>query len=123
MPSTIIDRSSGLGIDAIANGENATISQKVPCRVATNANITLSGLQPIDAVTVVADDRVLIKEQTDVSENGILLASPDVWQRTADCVDAGDLVKGSEVRVNEGSVGAGSYYCTSEDPIVIGKTI
>ena len=120
MPSTIIDRSSGLGIDAIANGENATISQKVPCRVATNANITLSGLRPIDAVTVVADDRVLIKEQTDASENGIYLASPDVWQRTADCVDAGDLVKGSEVRVNEGSVGAGSYYCTSEDPIVIG---
>ncbi|NNJ76658.1 MAG: hypothetical protein HKP56_16040, partial [Anderseniella sp.] len=120
MPSTIIDRSSGLGIGAIANGENATISQKVPCRVATNANITLSGLQPIDAVSVVADDRVLIKGQADASENGIYLASPDVWQRTADCVDAGDLVKGSEVRVNEGSVGAGSYYCTSDDPIVIG---
>lgn len=120
MSSTIIDRSSGLGVGAVANGENATISQKVPCRVATIADITLSGLQLIDAVTVVADDRVLVKDQTDASENGIYLASPGAWQRTADCADAGDLVKGSAVRVNEGSVGAGSYYCTSDDPIVIG---
>ena len=88
MPSIITDRASGLGTGATPNGENATTSQKVPCRVATTANITLAGLQTLDTVTVVADDRVLVKDQTDASENGIYLASADAWQRTADCVDA-----------------------------------
>lgn len=120
MPSTITDRASGFGTGATPNGENATISQKVPCRVATTANIALAGLQTLDTVTVVADDRVLVKDQTDASENGIYLASSDSWQRTSDCVDAGDLVNGSQVRVNEGNIGASSYYCTSADPIIIG---
>lgn len=120
MPSIITDRASGLGTGAIPNGENATISQKVPCRVATTANITRSGLQTLDTITVVADDRVLVKDQTDGSQNGIYLASADVWQRTNDCVDAGDLVRGSQVRVNEGASAAGSWYCTSDDPIAIG---
>lgn len=120
MSSTITDRSSGLGAGAIPNGENATISQKVPCRVATTANITLSGLQVLDAVTVEADDRVLVKDQTDAAQNGIYLAGADVWRRSNDCVDAGDLVRGSQVRVNEGASGAGSWYCISDDPIIIG---
>ncbi|MEM9471760.1 MAG: glycosyl hydrolase family 28-related protein [Pseudomonadota bacterium] len=121
MSSTITDRSSGLGTGAIPNGENATISQKVPCRVATTANITLSGLQIVDAVTVEADDRVLVKDQTDAAQNGIYLAGADAWRRSNDCVDAGDLVRGSQVRVNEGATGAGSWYCTSDDPIAIGN--
>lgn len=120
MPSIITDRVSNLGASVTPNGDNATISQKVPCRVATAANITLSELQTLDTVTVVADDRVLVKDQTDASKNGIYLASADVWQRANDCVDAGDLVKGSQVRVNEGPAGTGSWYCTSPDPIVIG---
>lgn len=120
MPSTITDRASGLGTSATPNGQNATVSQKVPCRVATTANLTLAGLQTLDTVTVVADDRVLVKDQIDVSANGIYLASSDAWQRTSDCVDAGDLVNGSQVRVNEGSIGTSSYYCMSADPIIIG---
>ena len=120
MSSTITDRASGLGTGATPNGENATISQKVPCRAATTANIILAGSQTLDGVTLEMDDRVLVKDQTDASENGIYLSNSDVWQRTADCVDAGDLIRGSQVRVNEGSVGSGSYYCTSADPIIIG---
>lgn len=120
MSSNITDRASGLGTGAIPNGENATISQKVPCRVATTANVTLAGLQTLDTVTVAADDRVLVKDQTDASENGIYLASADLWQRTSDCVDDGDLVRGSQVRVNQGALGPGPWYCTSPDPIVIG---
>ena len=60
-----LDRASGLGTGATPNGENATTSQKVPCRVATTANIALAGLQTLDTVTVVADDRVLVRDETD----------------------------------------------------------
>jgi hypothetical protein len=108
MSSTITDRSSGLGTGATPNGENATISVKVPVRVATTANITLAGEQTIDGVAVVADDRVLVKDQTDQTENGIYLASADAWARTTDCADNGDLVTGTEVRVNAGSTNTGA---------------
>jgi hypothetical protein len=120
MSSTIIDRSSGLGTGATPNGENATISVKVPVRVATTANITLAGEQTIDGVAVVADDRVLVKDQTDQTENGIYLAATGDWSRTTDCADAGDLVTGTEVRVNSGSTNQGRWYCSSADPIAIG---
>ena len=57
-----IDRRTGLtGATAI----------KQPCRVATTANLTLSGTQTIDGVAVVADDRVLVKNQTTATQNGI----------------------------------------------------
>ena len=122
MTSTITDRASGLGSSATPNGENATISVKVPVRVATTANITLSGLQTIDGVTLVANDRVLVKNQTDQTQNGIYLASSDAWLRTSDCADNGDLVTGTEVRVNAGSTNQGRWYCSSADPIAFGTS-
>ncbi len=36
-------------------------SNRLPCRVATTTNITLSGLQTIDGVTLSTDDRVLVR--------------------------------------------------------------
>lgn len=120
MASTITDRASGVGSGGTPNGEDATLSVKVPCRVATTANITLSGTQTIDGVSVIADDRVLVKNQTTSSENGIYVASATGWSRSTDAADDGDLLKGSMVRVNEGSTNTGLWYCTASDPIDIG---
>lgn len=120
MASSITDRSSGVGTPGSPNGENATISVKVPVRVATTANITLSGAQTIDGVLVVANDRVLVKDQDTASENGIYVAATGAWTRAQDCADAGDLVTGTEVRVNAGSTNQGRWYCSSADPIDIG---
>ena len=120
MASSITDRSSGVGTPGSPNGENATISMKVPVRVATTANITLSGAQTIDGVSVVAGNRVLVKNQTDASGNGIYVAATGAWTRAQDCADDGDLVTGTEVRVNSGTANAGRWYCSSADPIDIG---
>ena len=54
---------------------------KLACRVATTANITLEGLQTIDGVSVAADDRVLVKNQTSSVNNGIYLADTGEWSR------------------------------------------
>ncbi len=90
---------------------------KAPCRVATTANITLSGLQTIDGIAVVADDRVLVKNQNTASENGIYTASTGNWSRTRDFDGSFDVVKGTRVYVNAGTVGAGiEYVVTSADP-------
>lgn len=55
MTSIQIDRTDGL---------SSSVAIKGPCRVATTANVTLSGEQTIDGVAVVTDDRVLVKDQT-----------------------------------------------------------
>ena len=60
--STFADRVTGVST-------NQAI--KVACRLATTANITLSGAQTIDGVSAVAGDRVLVKDQTAGAENGI----------------------------------------------------
>ena len=51
MTSTSTDRIDGL---------SAALAIKAPVRVATTANITLSGEQTIDGVAVVEHDRVLV---------------------------------------------------------------
>jgi hypothetical protein len=53
--------------------------------VATTTNITLSGTQTIDGVDVVSGDVVLVKNQTDASQNGLyVVASSGAWTRTVD---------------------------------------
>ena len=84
-----------------------------PCRVTTTANLVLSGLPVIDGVTVIAGDRVLVKNQTDATENGIWVASSGAWVRASDFNGVSDLVSGSVVAVIEGSLSAEALYHTS----------
>lgn len=95
---------------------------KAPCRVATTANITLSGLQTIDGVTVVADDRVLVKNQTDGIENGIYLANTSTWTRAVDFNGTRDCVQGTLVMVVAGTVGASTVFQLSTASPVIGTS-
>src|SRR3990167_8016371 len=96
---------------------------KVPCRAATTANITLSGEQTIDGVACVTDDRVFGKNQKTGSENGIYVVDTGAWTRAADCSGSYDVVSGSQVRVNEGSMNAGGIFALiTSDPITIGTT-
>ena len=48
-------------------------------RVATTANVALSGLQTIDGVTLVANDRVLVKSQSVGTENMIYVVGSGAW--------------------------------------------
>jgi hypothetical protein len=96
---------------------------KAPCRVATTANITLSGLQTIDGVTVVENDRVLVKNQTTGSKNGIYAASSGNWLRTKDFDGAYDVVTGTRVLVTSGSTNAQyEYYVSTTGDITIDST-
>lgn len=111
MASISIDRTDGL---------NSAAAIKGPCRVATTANITLSGLQTIDGVTVADDDRVLVKDQTTASENGIYVVDTGLWRRAKDFNKTKDVVKGTLVYVTSGTVGLGFYQLTTSDPVIIG---
>ena len=84
---------------------------KHPCVVETTANITLSGTQTINTVAVVADDRVLVKNQTDASQNGVYVASASAWSRAVDFDENGDIENGTMVSVATGT--RISYYSLS----------
>ena len=97
------------------NGINSGLAYKAPVRVATTANITLSGEQTIDGVAVVSGDRVLVKNQSTASQNGIYVASTGAWSRAKDFDGSRDIVKGTQVFVAEGTVniGSGLYVSTT----------
>jgi len=104
-------------------GALSSLAFKAPVRVATTANITLSALQTIDGVALAADDRVLVKNQTDQTENGIYAVDTSGWERTPDCDGNSDLVNGTIVYIRAGSTQAGVFaVCTATDPITIGTT-
>lgn len=106
-----VDRTMGL----VGN-----VAMKAPCRVATTAAITLSGLQTIDGVALAAGDRVLVKDQASAVNNGIYEADTGDWNRTDDADGALDLVFGTLVKVNLGTVGQGFYYQSTASDITIG---
>jgi hypothetical protein len=87
----------------LKKGVVGNLGAKAPCRVCTTANIDLEGLQTINGIVVEENDRVLVRLQTDQTENGIYIASTSAWQRAVDFDDSLDGVPGSLVFVNEGS--------------------
>lgn len=95
---------------------------KVPCRVATTAAITLAGLQTVDGVVLVADDRVLVKDQADTTQNGIWIADTGDWNRSKDCDGPYDVVRGSIVHIVEGTLHSGDWFELNTSDPVIGET-
>lgn len=77
-------------------------------RVATTANITLSGTQTIDGVAVVVGNTVLVKNQTTTSQNGLYVVASTDWTRSTE-MDIWSEVYGSIVVVSEGSTNVGLW--------------
>ena len=113
MASDLTDRLAGV---------RSSLAIKAPVRVATTANITLSGLQTIDGVALAANDRVLVKDQTTGAHNGIYVASTGLWQRAKDWNGSGDVVTGTMVLVTDGSTNTGRWSVTTSGTITIGTT-
>lgn len=95
---------------------------KEPARAATTANITLSGAQTIDGIAVIAGDRVLVKNQSTASQNGIYIAASGAWTRATDFDAAAELL-GAAVFVSEGTtLGNSIWNMTTDEPITLGTT-
>ena len=107
--------------DRIA-GLQASVAIKAPCRVATTANITLSGLQTVDGIALAAGDRVLVKDQTDAKENGIYVAAATAWSRARDFNGARDAVQGTILTVTSGTTNGGEIFKVTASGIVFGTT-
>lgn len=101
----------------------AGLDFKPSCRVATTANITLSGTQTIDGVTVSAGDRVLVKNQATASQNGIYVVSASTWTRSTDADGATEVTANAFVFIEEGTTNADTaWVLTTNQPITLGTT-
>lgn len=108
---------------AYVDGVASALDIKASVRVGTTANITLSGLQAIDGITVIANDRVLVKNQTTGSQNGIYLASSGAWTRSADADSSTEVNPGMFTFIEEGTTNADSgWVLTTDGTVALGTT-
>lgn len=93
-----------------------------PCRLATTANRSLSGLSAIDGVTPVAGNRILVKAQTTKSQNGIWIAASGAWSRATDFSTNG-VFYGTRVYVTDGTLNTRQDFTViTTGTITIGTT-
>lgn len=117
-PTADADAATKAYVDSVAQG----LDVKGSCRVATVANISLSGTQTIDGVAVIAGDRVLVKDQSTAANNGIYVVAAGSWARAADADTWAELV-GAFTFVEEGTVNDNSgWVCTSPAGGTLGVT-
>ena len=118
-PTSAQDAATKAYVDATASG----LDIKTSVRVATTADITLSGAQTIDGVSVVAGDRVLVKAQTSGADNGIYVANASAWSRASDANVSSEVTAGLFTFVSEGTVNGNSgFVLTTDDVITLGTT-
>lgn len=119
-PTSAQDAATKAYVDATKQG----LDVKDSVHAATTANITLNGTQTVDGVVLVAGDRVLVKNQTTASENGIYdVVSGGAWTRSSDANTSAKVTAGMFVFVEEGTSNADSgWVLTTDNPITLGTT-
>ena len=120
-PTSPQDAATKQYVDATRQG----LTVKDAVRAATTANITLSGApQTIDGISLIAGNRVLVKDQSIGSQNGLYDVASGLWTRTADSDSTtGELTGGSFVFVQEGTINADSgFVCTNDGAVTVGTT-
>jgi hypothetical protein len=105
-------------VDALITG----IKAKASVRVATTANITLSNTQTVDGIALSAGDRVLVKDQTTTSQNGVYIVAAGAWTRATDADSWAEMIS-MFVWVEVGTAHADSgWLCTIDAGGTLGTT-
>lgn len=121
-PTSAQDAATKAYVDAVKTG----LDVKDSVKVATTANITLSGTQTIDDIALSAGDRVLVKNQSTASENGIYVVNAGAWSRASDAdntPNTGEVTSGMFVFIEQGTTNADSgWVLTTDGTITLGST-
>ena len=113
-------------VDAARSGldvkQSVRLASVAPVAIAT----ALEAGDVIDGVTLVAGDRVLLKDQSTASENGIYVAvasGAGAASRATDADTSAEVTTGMFTFVSEGTVNADNgFVLTTNDAIVLGST-
>lgn len=121
-PSANTDAANKQYVDNVARG----LYWKQPVRVASTTNITIASPgTTIDGATMATNDRVLLKDQSTASQNGIYTfnGSSSPMTRTSDADNGTELAPGTAVTVMEGTANADkAFIIISDAAITIGTT-
>lgn len=121
-PTQAQDAATKAYVDAVKTG----LDIKDSVRAASTANIaTLSGTLTVDGVALIADDRVLVKDQSTGSQNGIYVVAAGAWTRAIDFdnTPGTEVTAGAFTFVEEGTTNADSgWVLTTNGTITIGTT-
>lgn len=117
-PTSNTDGANKQYVDAVARG----LSWKRAVRAASTGNVSLSSAPAtLDGVSLSANDRVLLKDQTTATENGIYVyASTGAALTRATDAQTGDDARGMAVSVDSGTINNDRVYTQTADPGVIG---
>lgn len=95
-------------------------------RVASTANVNVSSAPAsIDGVTLTSGDRVLLKNQTTGSQNGIYIfnGTSAAMTRSTDADSSAEVTAGLTTAVEEGTANADTFWwLTTNNPITLGTT-
>jgi phage-related tail fiber protein len=99
------------------------LDPKASVKAASTANIaSLSGTMTIDGVALAAGDRVLVKDQTTASANGVYVVASGAWARALD-LSTWDEHVSAYLFVEQGAVNADvGYLCTVDAGGTLGTT-
>ena len=123
-PTDATDAATKAYVDSAAQG----IDWKASVRAATTANVTLASAlengDTLDGVVLATGNRVLVKNQSTGSENGIyVVKSSGAPDRSTDCDIAAELTSNFAVFVEEGTANADQgYVLTNDGAITVGTT-
>ena len=118
-PTDAQDAATKAYVDAARSG----LDVKQSVRAATTGNITLSGTQTVDGVSLIATDRVLVKSQSTTSQNGIWVVAAGAWSRAIDADSDAEVTSGLFTFVEEGTDNGNSgFVLTTDNPITVGTT-
>jgi hypothetical protein len=121
-PSSGSDAATKTYVDDLVAG----LKTRIICRAATTGNVTLSSdLQngdSLDGITLATGDRVLVKDQSTGSQNGIYtVVASGTASRDTDFDAIGELA-GQLVIIQEGSVNAEKMFlCTTDSDASLGS--
>lgn len=109
-----------VAIKSYVDGLVSGLHWKKAVEAATTANITLSGTQTVDGVPLSSGDRILVKDQSDATENGIYVVASGGWSR-ADDMDSGSEFPAAAVFVKAGTVNDNlGFTCTNDSDPTLG---
>lgn len=118
-PVNPLEASTKSYVDSLRNG----LRPKDPCLAGTVGNVTLSGVQTIDGVSLAIGDRVLVRAQTLSQNNGIYLVASGAWTRALDFDQWNAEIPGAQVVVEDGTTLADTgWYCTANPGGTLGTT-
>jgi hypothetical protein len=105
----------------------AGLSWKNEVRVATTANGTLASAfangSSVDGVSLVTGDRILLKDQTTQTENGIYTVNASGAPTRATDADSANEINGAAVFVTNGTANQGTrWVCNVSGTITLGST-